>query len=81
MLVRLIKELNAELEELKQEKVNVLKVIENSKNGLEISNKSNDKDNLLNPTKRKLGGYKEDDVNKIIDYTKDLKKTSYCFKY
>lgn len=49
-------------------------MIENSKNGLEISNKSNDKDNLLNPTKRKLGGYKEDDVNKIIDYTKDLKK-------
>ena len=29
---------------------------------------------MLNPTKRKLGGYKEDDVNKIIDYTKDLKK-------
>ena len=69
-----IKELNAELEELKQEKENVLRVIENSKNGLETANKSNDKDNLLNPTKRKLGGYKEDDVNKIIDYTKDLKK-------
>lgn len=69
-----IKELNAELEELKQEKANVLKVIENSKKGLEISNESNDKDNLLNPTKRKLGGYKENDVNKIIDYTKDLKK-------
>lgn len=69
-----IKELNAELEELKQEKENVLRVIENSKNGLETANKSNDKDNLLNPTKRTLGGYKKEDVNKIIDYTKDLKK-------
>ena len=66
-----IKELNAELEELKQEKENVLRTIENSKNGLETANKSNDKDTLLNPTKRKLGGYKEEDVNKIIDYTKD----------
>ena len=58
-----IKELNAELEELKQEKENVLRTIENSKNGLETANKSNDKDTLLNPTKRKLGGYKEEDVN------------------
>ena len=63
-----------QIKELKQEKENVLRVIENSKNGLETANKSNDKDTLLNPTKRKLGGYKEEDVNKIIDYTKDLKK-------
>lgn len=69
-----IKELNAELEELKQEKENVLRTIENSKYGLETANKPYDNDTLLNPTRRRLGGYKEEDVNKIIDYTKDLKK-------
>ena len=68
-----ITEKKAELEELNKEKENVLKIIENSKNGLKNAEKSNDKD-ILNPTKRKLGGYKEDDVFKIIKYTKGLEK-------
>lgn len=33
--------------------------------------KNND---LYNPTKKRLGGYKEDDVNKLIDYSKDIHK-------
>ena len=33
------------------------------------------KDNdLYNPTKKRLGGYKEADVNKLIDYSKDIHK-------
>ena len=66
-----IAEKKAELEELKQEKENTLKIIENSKNGLKNIKNSIDND-LLNPTKRKLGGYKEEDVDKIIKYTKKL---------
>lgn len=68
-----IAEKKAELEDLNKEKENVLKLIENSKNGLKNAEKDNDKD-ILNPTKRKLGGYKEDDVFKIIKYTKGLEK-------
>ena len=68
-----IAEKKAELEDLNKEKENVLKLIENSKNGLKNAEKNNDKD-ILNPTKRKLGGYKEDDVFKIIKYTKGLEK-------
>ena len=68
-----IAEKKAELEELTKEKENALKIIENSKNGLKIAEKSH-KEDILNPTKRKLGGYKEDDVFKIIKYTKDLEK-------
>ena len=68
-----IAEKKAELEDLNKEKENVLKLIENSKNGLKNVEKDNDKD-ILNPTKRKLGGYKEDDVFKIIKYTKGLEK-------
>ena len=29
---------------------------------------------LYNPTKRKLGGYKENDVNELIDYSKQIQK-------
>ena len=68
-----IAEKKAELEDLNKEKENVLKLIENSKNGLKNAEKNNDKD-ILNPTKRKLGGYKEDDVFKIIKYTNGLEK-------
>ena len=68
-----IAEKKAELEDLNKEKENVLKLIENSKNGLKNAEKDNDKD-ILNPTKRKLGGYKEDDVFEIIKYTKGLEK-------
>ncbi len=66
-----IAEKRAELEELNIEKKNTLKIIENSKNGLKNLGKNNNKV-LLNPTKRKLGGFKEDDVFKIIEYTKGL---------
>ena len=66
-----IAEKKAELEELNKEKENTLQIIENSKNGLKNLEKEVDND-LLNPVKRKLGGYKEDDVSKIIEYTKGL---------
>ncbi len=66
-----IAEKKAELEELNQEKENTLQIIENSKNGIKNLEKEVDND-LLNPVKRKLGGYKEDDVSKIIEYTKGL---------
>lgn len=66
-----IAEKKAELEELNIEKENTLKIIENSKNGLKNLEKDNDKE-LLNPIKRKLGGFKEEDVHKIIEYTKEL---------
>lgn len=67
-----IAEKKAELEELNQEKENTLKIIENSKNGLKNLEKESNNEELLNPIKRKLGGYKEDDVFKIINYTKGL---------
>lgn len=67
-----IAEKKAELEELNKEKENTLKIIENSKNGLKNLEYNSDYSNVLNPTKRKLGGYKDDDVFKIIKYTKGL---------
>ncbi|MGN0974344.1 MAG: plasmid recombination protein [Bacilli bacterium] len=68
-----IAEKKAELEELNKEKENTLKIIENSKSGLKnLENIKNDNNELLNPVKRKLGGFKEDDVFKIIEYTKGL---------
>ncbi len=67
-----IVEKKAELEELNKEKENTLKIIENSKNGLKNLEYNSDYSNVLNPTKRKLGGYKKDDVFKIIKYTKGL---------
>lgn len=69
-----IEEKKAELEELNKEKENTLKIIENSKNGLKnMENNKNSKE-LLNPTKRKIGGYKDEDISNIINYTKDLEK-------
>lgn len=67
-----IAEKKAELEELNKEKENTLKIIENSKSGLKNLEYNSDYSNVLNPTKRKLGGYKEDNVFKIIKYTKGL---------
>ncbi len=67
-----IAEKKVELEELNKEKENTLKIIENSKNGLKNLGYNSDYSNVLNPTKRKHGGYKEDDVFKIIKYTKGL---------
>ena len=69
-----IEELKAELEELKEEKENTLKIIENSKNGLKNIEKQSDKEELLNPIKRKIIGYKDEDISKIVDYTKQLEK-------
>lgn len=69
-----IEELKAELEELKEEKENTLKIIENSKNGLKNIEKQSDKEDLLNPVKRKIIGYKDEDISKIVDYTKQLEK-------
>jgi len=66
-----IAEKKAELEELNKEKKNTLQIIENSKNGLKNLEKEVDND-LLNPVKRKFGGFKEDDVVKIIKYAKGL---------
>lgn len=67
-------ETKAELEELNKEKENILKVIENSKNWLKNIEKQSDKEELLNPVKRKIVGYKDEDISKIVDYTKQLEK-------
>ncbi len=67
-----IAEKKAELEELNKEKENTLMIIENSKNGLKnIENNDSNKE-LLNPVKRKFGGYKDDDVLRFIKYTRGL---------
>ncbi len=65
-----IEEKKAELEELNKEKENVLKIIENSKNGLKNIDTAKDKEELLNPVKRKVIGYKDEDISKLSDYTK-----------
>ena len=67
-----IAEKKAELEELNKEKENTLKIIENSKNGLKNIENNDSNKKLLNPVKRKFGGYKEEDVFKIIKYTRGL---------
>lgn len=69
-----IEEKKAELEELNKEKENVLKIIENSKNGLKNIDTAKDKEELLNPVKRKVIGYKDEDISKLSDYTKELQK-------
>ena len=69
-----IEEKKAELEELNKEKENVLKIIENSKNGLKNIDTAKDKEELLNPVKRKVIGYKDEDISKLSDYTKGLQK-------
>ena len=67
-----IAEKKAELEELNKERENTLKIIENSKNGLKNIENNNSNKELLNPGKRKFGGYKEEDVFRIIKYTRGL---------
>lgn len=67
-----IAEKKAELEELNKEKENTLKIIENSRNGLKNIENNNSNKELLNPVKRKFGGYKEEDVFRIIKYTRGL---------
>ncbi len=67
-----IEENKAELKELKIEKENTLKIIEETKNGLIEANKSIEKD-VLNPRKN-IVGYNSNDVEKIIDYSKGLEQ-------
>lgn len=69
-----IAEKKAELVELNIEKENTLKILENSKNGLKNIEKDSEDKQVLNPVKRKIGGYRYDDVSKIIEYAKDLEK-------
>lgn len=69
-----LEELKAEIEELNIEKENTLKIIENSKNGLKNLEKQSDNEELLNPIKRKIVGYKDEDISKIVDYTRKLEK-------
>ena len=68
-----IEENKAELEELNKEKENTLKIIENSKTSLIKANKEINKE-VLNPLKRKIGGYKDEDIKKIVDYSKNLEQ-------
>ena len=67
-----IAEKKAELEELNKEKENTLKIIESSKNGLKNIENNDSNKGILNPVKRKLGGYKDEDVLRFIKYTKGL---------
>ena len=69
-----IAEKRAELEELNKSKENTLKIIQNSKEALKNIESDSLNKELLNPTKRKLTGYREKDINNIIDYTKKLEK-------
>ena len=67
-----IAENKAELEEIIKEKENTLKIIKGTKNAIENANKSVSKD-ILNPKKNMLG-YNKEDVEKILDYSKNLEK-------
>ena len=69
-----IAENKAELEEIIREKENTLQIINESKEAIKMANKSVDKD-ILNPKKNMLG-YNKDDVDKMIDYSKNLEKKS-----
>jgi len=68
-----IEELNEQIKEMKIEfernkKLNEIQ-IETSKEISEI-----DSQDILNPTKRKVMGYKDEDINNLIDYTKKIQK-------
>ena len=68
-----IDELNAQINEIKQT------INKNQKlNEVELKTlhdlKSIDEDEVFNPTKRKIGGYKENDVEELINYSKQIKK-------
>lgn len=67
-----IAENKAELEEIIKEKENTLQVIKESKLAIENANNYLNKD-ILNPKKNMLG-YNKDDVDKMIDYSKNLEK-------
>lgn len=69
-----IAENKAELEEIIKEKENTLQIINESKEAIKMANKSVDKD-ILNP-KKNMVGYNKEDVEKMIDFSKDLEKKS-----
>ena len=68
-----IEDLNIQLNEMKKEfeknqKLNEIE-LETNKEILKIDSKE-----VLNPSKKKLGGYKEKDVNELINYSKQIQK-------
>lgn len=67
-----IAENKAELEKIIKEKENTLQVIKDSKLAIENANNLIDKE-ILNP-KKNLIGYNKDDVEKMINYSKNLEK-------
>lgn len=67
-----IAENKAELEEIIKEKENTLQIIKDSKMAIKNANNSVDKD-ILNP-KKNMVGYNKDDVDKMINYSKNLEK-------
>ncbi len=67
-----IEENKAELEALKQEKRDTIQILENSKNSLVEATKSTNKE-VLNP-KKSIVGYNSNDIQKMIDYSKNLEQ-------
>ena len=67
-----IEENKAELEALKQEKRDTIQILENSKNSLVEATKSTNKE-ILNP-KKSIVGYNSNDIQKMIDYSKNLEQ-------
>lgn len=70
-----IAENKAELEEILKDKENALNDIKEAKETIKKANNSVDKE-ILNPTKRKVIGYKDEEINNLIDYSKGLQKTN-----
>ena len=68
-----IDELNVQINEIKQTINRNQKLNEVELNTLHDL-KSIDEDEVFNPTKRKIGGYKENDVEELINYSKQIKK-------
>ena len=69
-----IAESKAELEEVIKEKDDTIKVIKEFKMAIDNANNSVDKD-IFNPKKNMLG-YNKDDVQNLIDYSKEIEKKS-----
>lgn len=70
-----IEENKAELKLINKEKEQALKIMQNSKESLVNAIAEADKD-VLNPIKRKVIGYKDEDINKLVDYSKNLEKVN-----
>lgn len=67
-----IAENKAELEEIIKDKENALKTINDTKKAIVNANKAVSKD-ILNPKKNMIG-YNKEDVEKVIDYSKNLEQ-------